>query len=109
MLMRTFLIGVLLGILLLAGGVYYYFASGLAPAAATASPMPFEKLMAKKALDANIEKANIPAPPIPVNEENLVAGAKLYKEQCAQCHGLPGQPPPAISDKMYPDAPMLFK
>ena len=34
--------------------------------------------------------------------------AKLYKDQCAQCHGLPGQEPP-ISSKMYPDATLMFK
>ena len=43
-----------------------------------------------------IEKANIPSPPIPANEENFLAGAKVYKDQCAQCHGLPDHPPPTI-------------
>jgi thiosulfate dehydrogenase len=107
--MRTFVVGVIVGVLLLTGGVYYYFASGIAPAAASDPPMPFEKRMASKTLDAHIEKANIPSPPIPANEENFLAGAKVYKDQCAQCHGLPDQPPPTISDKMYPKAPLLFK
>jgi mono/diheme cytochrome c family protein len=107
--MKSFVIGVLVGVLLLSGGVYYYFASGMAPAAAADTPMPFEKQMASKSLDAHIEKANIPSPPIPVNEENFLAGAKIYKDQCAGCHGLPDQPPPTISNKMYPNAPLLFK
>ena len=29
--MKGFLIGVLVGVLLLAGGIYYYFVSGMAP------------------------------------------------------------------------------
>lgn len=107
--MKSFVIGVLVGVLLLIGGAYYYFASGMAPAAASDPPMPFEKKMASASLDAHIEKANLPSPPIAANEENFLAGAKVYKDQCAGCHGLPNQPPPTISDKMYPKAPLLFK
>ena len=107
--MKSFVIGVLVGVLILVGGGYYYFASGMAPAAATDPPMPFEKKMASMSLDAHIEKANLPSPPIPANEENFLAGAKIYKDQCATCHGLPDQTPPAISNKMYPNAPLLFK
>jgi thiosulfate dehydrogenase len=107
--MKGFVSGVLVGVLLLMGGVYYYFASGMAPAATNDPPMPYEKKMASKSLDAHIEKANIPSPPIPANEENFLAGAKVYKDQCAGCHGLPGQPPPTIANSMYPHAPLLFK
>jgi thiosulfate dehydrogenase len=107
--MKSFVTGVLVGILILTGSVYFYFASGMAPAAATDPPMPFEKRMASKTLDAHIAKANLPSPPISANEENFLAGAKIYKDQCAECHGLPDQPPPTISNKMYPNAPLLFK
>jgi thiosulfate dehydrogenase len=106
---KTLVVGMLLGVLLLSGGVYYYFASGMAPVAAGDPPMPYEKTMASKALDAHIGKANVPSPPIPANEENYLAGAKVYREQCAGCHGLPNQTPPIISDGMFPHAPMLFK
>jgi mono/diheme cytochrome c family protein len=99
----------LVGVLLLVGGVYYYFASGMAPVATADPPMPFEKKMASKALNAHIDKQNIATPPIPADEPNLVAGAKIYKDQCAVCHGLPDQPPPAIADSMFPHAPLLFK
>ena len=106
---KAFVIGILVGVLLLSGGVYYYFASGMAPAAAGDPPMPYEKKMASKSLDAHIEKANVPAPPIPANEDNYLAGAKIYKDQCAGCHGLPDQKPPIISDGMFPHATLLFK
>jgi thiosulfate dehydrogenase len=106
---KAFVVGLLVGVLLLAGGVYYYFVSGMAPAAAGDPPLPYEKRMAGRSLDAHIEKAKVPPPPIQPNEENLLAGAKVYKEQCAMCHGLPDQPPPVIADKMYPDATLMFK
>jgi thiosulfate dehydrogenase len=107
--MKGFLIGVLVGIVLIAGGAYYYFASGTAPAAVADPPMLMERKMANKSLNAHIEKANIPAPPIQTNEDNFVAAAKLYKDQCAGCHGLPDQPPPAIAGNMFPDATLMFK
>jgi thiosulfate dehydrogenase len=107
--MRGFVMGVLIGILLAGGGLYYYFVSGTAPAAVADPPMMMERRMASRSLGAHIEKANIPSPPIQAGEENYVAAAKLYKDQCAGCHGLPDQPPPAIAGNMYPDATLMFK
>ena len=107
--MKGFVVGVLIGVLLFAGGLYYYFVSGMAPAAAADPPMFMEKKMAARSLDAHIEKANLPAPPIQPSEDNYVAGAKLYKDQCAVCHGLPDQKPPAIANNMYPHATLMFK
>jgi len=106
---KSFVVGVLVGVLLLMGGIYYYFASGMAPVATADPPMPFEKKMASKALNAHIDKQNIASSPVPADEPNLVAGAKVYKEQCAVCHGLPDQASPSIADSMFPRAPMLFK
>jgi thiosulfate dehydrogenase len=107
--MRGFLFGLIVGVALLCGGVLYYFVSGTAPAAASDAPMPMEKKIASLSLRAHIEKANVPSPPIPPSEENLLGGAKVYKNQCAGCHGLPDQAAPLIADKMYPVAPLLFK
>jgi thiosulfate dehydrogenase len=42
-------------------------------------------------------------------ETKLHSGANQYKEESASCHGLPSQPAPAISDGMYPHAPLFFK
>jgi mono/diheme cytochrome c family protein len=107
--LKSFVIGVLVGVLLLVGGVYYYFASGMAPVATADPPMPFEKKMASKALNAHIDKQNIATPPVSADEPNLVAGAKVYKEQCAVCHGTPDQPSPAIAASMFPHATLIFK
>ena len=106
---KGFVAGLLVGVLLLTGGVYYYFASGMAPVATADPPLPYEKKMAGKSKNAHMRRQTMPPSPVPPDEPNLMAGAKVYKEQCASCHGLPGQPPPTISDGMYPHAPLLFK
>lgn len=107
--MKGFVVGVLVGVALLAGSVYFYFVSGMAPAAVSDPPMMMERKMANKSLDAHIDKADVPAPPIQPSDDNYFAAAKLYKDQCAGCHGLPNQPPPAISQNMFPDATLMFK
>jgi thiosulfate dehydrogenase len=107
--MKGFVIGVLVGVALVAGSIYYYFVSGMAPAAVADPPMMMERKMANRSLDAHIEKANIPAPPIQPSEDNYVAGAKIYMNDCAGCHGLPNQPPPEIAGNFFPDATLMFK
>jgi thiosulfate dehydrogenase len=104
---KTFLFGVIIGVALVAAGVYYYFASGMAPVATSAGAMPFEEMLASKALHARMGK-EMPKTMPPWDEANLVQGAQLYKDHCAVCHGLPGQPESAISKGMFPRPPQLF-
>ena len=103
-----FVIGLIIGFSLIPVGVYLYFAGGYAPVATSAPPMPFEKMLAHKALDARIEKEMPKTVPIDSSETNLLAGAAVYKEQCAVCHGLPGASRTAIAAGMFPRPPQLF-
>jgi hypothetical protein len=48
-----------------------YFSAGLAPVATADPPMPFEKELANMALDAHIEKQNIPPPSVPADENRF--------------------------------------
>ncbi len=106
---RGFVIGLLVGILLVTGVTLYYFISGMAPVATADQPMPYEKKIASMSKNAHMRKQTLPSPTIPADESNLLAGAKIYKEHCASCHGLPDQPAPAVSNGMYPHSPILFK
>lgn len=108
--MGRLILGVVIGVFLVAGGVFVYFTTGMAPAAATAAPMPFEKYFAGAALHARIRReAPKQAPPqIPATPENLLAGAMIYKKNCAFCHGLPDAKPSSQGHGMYPHAPQLF-
>jgi thiosulfate dehydrogenase len=104
-----FIVGLLLGFLLVPFGAYLYFASGRAPVATTDSDMPFESFLAHKALDARIAKEAPKNVPLPATEANYVAGAELYKQHCAVCHGLPLTPKTTIASGMYPQPPRLLE
>ncbi len=103
------LIGFCLAIGILAGGLFYYFAAGIAPVAAADPPMPFEKKLASMSLDAHIEKQHILQSPVSADESSFLAGADVYKQHCAACHGLPGQPPTDYAATMYPKPTQLFR
>ncbi len=106
---KGLLLGILVGVLLVLGGVYFYFATGRAPVAVTSPDMPFERQMARTALHAYLDKLPHPAPQVPADEKNMMEGAKVYKENCAVCHGVPGGTPTAIAEGMAPRPPQLFK
>ena len=108
--MRAFVIGLILGVVAVPVVVYLYFASGSAPVATSAPPMPFEKMLARKALQARMDK-EVPksTPPVTADEAAYTAGAQIYKDHCAVCHGLPGQAQTAIAKGMFPDPPVLME
>jgi mono/diheme cytochrome c family protein len=104
-----FLFGLILGLLIPAAVGYGYFRLGYAPVATSSAPMPFEKTMAKLALHARIQKeATTKAPPITANEFNLTQGAIVYAQNCAFCHGAPGQKATMAAKGMFPLPPQLF-
>jgi len=102
-------IGVFLTVAILSGGFFYYFAAGMAPVATADPPMPFEKKLANMALDAHIEKQHVVQSPVSADEPNFLAGADVYKQNCAACHGLPEQPPTGYAATMYPKPTQLFR
>jgi thiosulfate dehydrogenase len=110
--MRAFamlVLGIILGAAAIVFGVYFYFAAGQAPVATSASPMPFEKKLAHRALDAAISREMPKTVPIQPDEPNLAAGAQVYREQCAVCHGLPEQKETLIAAGMFPHPPKLLE
>jgi len=106
--LKALAIGILLGIMLFFAGIWFYFTSGRAPVAATDPPFPFEVRLAHGALHARVAKQSPTQSPVPADEKNLLAGAEVYKKNCAVCHGLPAEPETAIAHGMYPKPPELF-
>jgi len=107
--LKSFVIGILVGVLLVAAGAWLYFTKGWAPVAVADPPMLFEKKLAHGALNARIGKDPHTDPsPVPVNETTFLGGADVYKQNCAVCHGLPGEPQSSIGQGMFPKPPELF-
>jgi len=107
--MGKFLFGLILGLALLPAVVYFYFSTGIAPVATSAPPMPFEKMFARMAMHARQNKEVPKTVPIAADEASLLAGAQVYKEQCAVCHGLPAKTQSAIASGMFPKPPKLME
>jgi len=103
-----FIVGFVLGLVAVPLGLYWYFAFGGAPVATAAAPMPFEKMLARKALHAVIEREMPRNVPIEGDEASFAAGAQVYRENCAVCHGLPSQPRTAVAMGMFPVPPALL-
>lgn len=105
---KGLIVGIILGFLLVGAAIHLYFALGLAPVAVTASPMPMERTYAKIGLNAYLNKLPHPDAKSPADEINFLAGAEVYKQNCAVCHGLPGMDKTAIAAGMFPKPPQLF-
>jgi thiosulfate dehydrogenase len=107
--MGKFLLGLILGLVAVPAIVYLYFSSGSAPVATSAPPLPFERKLAHMALDARIDKEMPKNAPITADDAAYTTGAQVYKDHCAVCHGLPGQPQTAIAKGMFPKPPKLME
>jgi mono/diheme cytochrome c family protein len=107
--MRQFIFGFIAALTLIAVGGLSYVALGLAPVATASAPLPFEKLITGIALNARVKKEAPKSSPIPASDEVFAAGAQIYRNNCAVCHGLPGQDQSAIAKGEFPKPPELFK
>jgi mono/diheme cytochrome c family protein len=71
--------------------------------------MPFEKTFAKMALHARIDKEMPKSVPVAADEAAFTAGARIYKDHCAVCHGVSAQPQTPIAKGMFPKPPKLME
>ena len=106
--MGKLLAGLILGMVIFPALILAYLMLGLAPAAATAPPMPFERWIAGTALHNRISKEAPQRDVSGFTSQDLVAGAQVYKKNCSVCHGLPPLAAPGIAKLMFPEAPQLL-
>jgi thiosulfate dehydrogenase len=103
-----FLIGLIVGLLILPLLLFLYAMSGHFPAATSDPPIPGEAALAGAALEGRIRRE---APNRDVSNfatSELVSGANIYQNNCAACHGLPNQPVPPVGQGEFPRPPQLF-
>src|SRR5450755_3466947 len=100
--MKQFVFGFIAALVLIGVGGLGYVALGWAPVATASAPLPFEKLITGIALNARVSKEAPKSPPFQPSDEVYAAGASVYRNNCAVCHGLPGREQTAIAKGEFP-------
>src|SRR3974377_692464 len=85
--MIKFLLGVVVGIGLVVLASYLFVTRGGIFMGTDTKPLPLERTIASAALTASIGKSADDSSPLPEDEPNLLAGAKIYMQACEKCHG----------------------
>jgi mono/diheme cytochrome c family protein len=106
--MGRILLGIVLGVLLVPLAVLGWLWFGRPPVAVADKPLPQERRVTSALLDARIDRELIKTAPVEADEANLTAGAEVYRDQCAVCHGYHGKPS-SFGPHMYPSAPPLWE
>lgn len=106
--MKKLFLGILIGVLLpVLAGIIFIISGGM-PVATKGPPLPMERLIAKTAIHAAMKNEEDKPSPVPADEINLTAGAKVYMNHCAVCHGDSTGQPSFIAKGLFPKPPQLF-
>jgi mono/diheme cytochrome c family protein len=106
--MSKFLLGLILGIALLMAAEYLFVARGGLYMGTKGEPLPMEHHLANKAIAASIGQSAREESPVSADETNLLAGAHIYQQGCAGCHGRLDQESGTMSKRFYPPPPQLL-
>lgn len=107
--MRNFVLGALTGIVVFVLGVVLYLQLGFAETRADLAPSWIENRLMSAAVHASVRRhaPNITNPIAPT-EENLIAGGKLFINNCSGCHGT-ANASQDDSDTLFPPIPQFHK
>jgi mono/diheme cytochrome c family protein len=97
--MARFLLGLIIGIVLVPLAALAYLSYGKVPVAVDDRTFPYEQRIVHMPLDARIERELV---------GTHLEGARIYVDRCSVCHGLHNHPA-AIGQHMFPDAPPLLE
>lgn len=105
--MKNFILGAVSTLLVLLTGACGYLLLGFGEVRGDLPPSRLESAFMTRAVHASVRReAPEVANPFPPTDENLIAGGRTYLNQCAGCHGTPGEPA-KYPGALYPDAPHL--
>jgi mono/diheme cytochrome c family protein len=107
--MGKFFLGFLIGVVAFPVAILIVARLGLIPIHANASPSGWESGFAHMALNASAERhAPRVSNPVAPTEANLMAGVKVFKNDCAGCHGTPDTASKNEANViLYPNAPQF--
>lgn len=107
---RGFILGVVATLVAIVLFLYIGISVGMMPANADARPSAMERWAASRSLHASLAREAPKTPdPLPLNDTNLIAGIKLYAENCAICHGAADSARSNIAAGLYQHPPQLAK
>ena len=81
--MKTFLLGLIIGLLIIPAIVFLHFRVGHPPVAVADQAYSLEKELVDVPLHARIDKEMPRSSPIEPSATNLETGAHIYRQQCA--------------------------
>jgi mono/diheme cytochrome c family protein len=107
--MKNFILGVLTTLVIIAVGGFAYLRGGFAEVRGDLPPSKLESYLMYAAVHASVRKqAPDVSSPIAPTDENLIAGGKMYLDDCAGCHGAPGKQQDN-SGSLFPPIPQFAK
>ncbi len=107
--MAKFILGIIFAVVVLLLTGIGFALLGFLPTRANVPPPKMEARIAMGALDSSVERH---APhvnnPVPVTDDNLIEGLKIYTMNCALCHGGIDRQPSQLEHSLYPQPPNLI-
>jgi mono/diheme cytochrome c family protein len=107
--MAKFILGIVFAVVVLLLAAIGLALLGFLPTRANTPPPKMESRIAMGALDSSVERH---APhlnnPVPVTDDNLIEGLKIYTMNCALCHGGIDRQPSQLEHSLYPAPPNLI-
>jgi len=105
--MKNFFLGAFVTVVAFAMVAILYLRLGLAEVRGDVPPSRLESSLMRMAVHASVRRqAPEAANPISPTDESLIAGGKMYLDECAGCHGTPGKAR-KWADTLNPAAPQL--
>ena len=106
--MGKILLGMVLALILAPIMVVAWLWVGKPPVAVADKPFPLEQVIVSIPLHHRIDREMPKKAPFQADEQTFVAGAEVYRDECAACHGYHGKPS-KIGAHIFPDAPPLWE
>lgn len=108
--MKHFFLGVLCTLAALVIGATAFLLLGFAEIRGDLPPSRFETSLMSAAVHASVHRAAPELPnPIPPSDENLIAGGRLYFNNCSGCRGPASKPENEASDTLFPPIPQFTR
>ncbi len=105
--MKNFFLGSLVTLVVIVVIGVLYLGLGLAEVRGDIPPSTLESSLMSMAVHASVRRhAPEIANPVAPTNENLIAGGRMYSDQCAGCHGTPGKAR-TDANSLNPPAPAL--